>query len=178
MIDTDKFLNPGRLKSNLVLSALYLTAYELLKASVIDNIADFFSTEFVNGKLATNQQYHDEVTKVNKDLLRASCLWLAKMDVITEDEIQSIQVIRQHRNKIAHELPKLLGDSELNLELDYFIRIRELLGKIELWWVRNIEIPVNADFDDVEIVDSEIHPGRVVMLDYIISVAFAEHISE
>jgi len=100
------------------------------------------------------------------------------MDVITQDEAEAIQAIRKHRNEIAHELPKLLIDSELNLNLDYFVHIRELLGKIELWWVRNFEIPVNSDFDGVEIADNDIFPGRVVMLDYVISVVIAEQSQE
>jgi len=178
MIDTDKFLNPERLKSSLLLASLYLTSYELLKSAVIDNIANFFSTDQINGELTTNQQYHDEITKVSKDLLKSSCGWLVKMDVITQDEAEAIQAIRKHRNEIAHELPKLLIDSELNLNLDYFVHIRELLGKIELWWVRNFEIPVNSDFDGVEIADNDIFPGRVVMLDYVISVVIAEQSQE
>lgn len=178
MIDADKFLNPDRLKNNLMLASLYLSAYELLKAAIIDNISSFFATDYVNGKPVKNYQYHDEVTKVDKDLLRASCSWLIKVGAITLHDIEEIQAIRKHRNEIAHELPKLLGDSELNLKLDYFVRIRELLGKIELWWVRNFDIPANSDFDGIEIEDSEIHPGRVIMLDYVISVVLAEHLSD
>lgn len=178
MIDANKFLNPDRLKNNLLLASLYLSAYELLKASIIENISDFFSTDYVDGKIVPNKQYYDEVTKTNKDLLRASCLWLAKVGAIAIDEVEEIHQIRRHRNEIAHELPKLLGDSELNLNIDYFIRIRELLGKIELWWIKNFEIPINSSFDGIEIADSEIHPGRVIMLDYVISVVLADNLQK
>lgn len=174
MIDTSKFLNPENLKSNLMIASLYLASYELLKASVIDNIAGFFSTDYIDGKLIPTQQYHDEMKKRNKDSLKASLLWLVDMEAITPDEAEEIHGIRRHRNEIAHELPKLLIDSESNLHLEYFVRIRELLGKIELWWVRNFELPVNAEFDGMEIADSDIFPGRVVMLEYIISVVIAD----
>jgi len=178
MIDTEKILDPDRLRNNLILASLYLSAYELLKTTIIDNILNFFSTDYINGKPVKSRQYQDEIIRVDKDLLRASCLWLVKVDVISQDEMEEIQAIRRHRNEIAHELPKLLLDSELNLKLDYFIRIRELLGKIELWWVRNFEIPTNPDFDGIEVDDSEIYPSRVIMLDYIISVVLADHQSE
>lgn len=178
MIHTSKFLNPESLKSNLIIASLYLASYELLKASAIDNIAGFFSTDYIDGQLTPNQQYRDEIKKRNKDLLKSSLAWLVDMEAITTDEAEEIQIIRRHRNEIAHELPKLLIESESNLNLDYFVRIRELLGKIDLWWVRNFEIPVNAEFDGMEIADRDIFPGRVVMLDHIISVVIADESSK
>ena len=151
MIDPDEFLNPDAIKSNLVLSALYLVAYELLKDAIIDNIRAFFSFEYRDGKAIPDKQYKDEVTRVHKDTLYASCLWLQRNGAITENEVEEIQNIRKHRNQVAHELARLLFDANLNLNVGYFLRIRELLGKIEVWWVKNVEIPVNPDFDGVEV---------------------------
>jgi hypothetical protein len=42
----DKFSNPESLKSNLITASLYLAAYEILRASVIDSIRDFFTCGF------------------------------------------------------------------------------------------------------------------------------------
>ena len=175
MVDSNKFLNPDAIKSNLILSALYLAAYELLKDAIIDNIRDFFSFEYRNGKAIPDRQYEDEVIRVHKDLLYASCLWLSHNDVITESEVEEIKNIRRHRNQVAHELPKLLSDADLNLNTRYFLRIRELLEKIEVWWVKNVEIPVNSDFDGVDVNEKDIRPGRVIALDYVISVALTDY---
>ncbi|MBU0490964.1 MAG: hypothetical protein KKA73_09705 [Chloroflexi bacterium] len=169
MIDPDKFLNPDVIKSNLILSSLYLAAYELLKDAIVDNIRDFFSFEYKNGRAIPDEQYKDEVVRVHKDLLYASCSWLQRNGVITENEVEEIETIRKHRNQVAHELPKLLGDADLNLNVGYFLRIRELLEKIEVWWIKNVEIPVNTDFDGVDVNEEDIRPGRVIALDYVIS---------
>lgn len=177
-MDYNKFLNPDAIKSNLILSALYLTAYELLKDAIIDNIRDFFSFEYKDGKTIPDKQYEDEVVRVHKYLLYASCLWLKRNDVITESEVEEIENIRKHRNQVAHELPKLLSDIDLNLNVGYFLRIRELLEKIEIWWVKNVEIPVNPDFDGVEVNEKDIRPGRVMALDYVISVAFSDYLKQ
>lgn len=40
----------------------------------------------------------------------------------------------------------------------------ELLSKIECWWIVNIEIPANEDFDGVEIDEAGTVPGRVMIV--------------
>jgi len=170
-----KPLNPDFIKSNLVLSALYLTAYELLKDTIVDRIRSFYSFEYRDGHAVPDAQYQKEVLSVHKDILVASCLWLNRTGVIAESEVEEIQLIRTHRNQIAHELPRLLVDPELDFNVKYFLRIRELLQKIETWWVKNVDIPSNSDFDGVEVDERDIETGRVVILDYVISVALADY---
>jgi hypothetical protein len=176
MANYEKFLNPELVKANLILSALYLAAYELLKDSIIDSIRGFFTLKYVNGKFEVDEQYNAEVLTLHKDLLQASCIWLEQMGAINKEEIQEIEKIRKHRNEVAHELPKLLVDSDLNLNIGYFVRIRELLEKIEAWWVKNFEIPVNPDFDGIEVDDKDIQPGRVIALNHLISVALSGYL--
>ena len=176
--ESSKFLSPNTIKSNLMLSSLYLTAYELLKSAIIENISNFFIFEYRDGKAIRDKQYKDEVTQVHKDILYASCLWLKRNEVITDVDIQEIEDIRKHRNQVAHELPRLLIDSHLNLNVEYFLRIRELLEKIELWWIENVEIPSNSDFDDEVVLTEDIHPGRIVVLDHIVSSALIDYLDE
>ena len=175
MTDTNKLLNPDVVKSNLILSSLYLTAYELLKDAIIDNLRGFFSFDYKDGKAVPDEQYKDQVTRAHKDLMHASCLWLQYNGVITESDVEEIENIRKHRNQIAHELPKLLVDADLNLNVGYLVQIRELLEKIEVWWVKNVHIPTNPDFDDVEVNEKDIHPGRVVVLDYITAIISSDN---
>jgi len=179
MLDAEKFLNPEMIKNNLILSSLYLAAYEILKSAIIDNTRNFFASDYdADGKPVLDKQYHDEVSRLHRDPLQASCLWLEEMGSITSDEVEEIGKIRRHRNEVAHELPRLLSEPDRNLNLNYFVRIRELLTKIEIWWVRNFEMLVNPEFDGVEIEDKEIHPGRVIALDYLISVALSDYLKD
>ena len=121
-------------------------------------------------------RYRDEVTMCHRDLLRASSLWLEKAGVISGSEVEEIGRVWKHRNEVAHELPRLLSQSDLTLNLDYFLRIRELLEQIEVWWIRNIETLIDPMFDSIEVDDIEIRPGRV--MDHVISVALSEYLEE
>jgi hypothetical protein len=58
--------------------------------------------------------------------------------------------------------------------VDYFVRVRRLLEKVEVWWILNFEIPVNSDFDGVEVDPKEIKPGRVIALDHLISIVLSD----
>ena len=178
MTNPDKFLEPEIVKNNLTLSALYLAAYELLKDAIVVNIREFFSFEYTDGKAIPSEQYKNEVTRVHRDILYASCLWLQQNGVITENEVAEIQNIRKHRNQVAHELPKLLSDPNLNLNLGYFLRIRDLLEKIEMWWAMNVHIPTNPEFDGVDMNEKDILPGRVIFIDYVISAVVADYLSK
>lgn len=46
-----------------------------------------------------------------------------------------------------------------------------LLKKIEVWWVVNVEIPVNSDFDGKEIDEEGVVPGPVLILQMMLEVA-------
>lgn len=104
-------------------------------------------------------------------MLIASCLWLEQNGAISPQDATSLRSIRRHRNQIAHELPYLLGDIDREINLEYLQQIRQLLRKIEVWWIRNVDLLVNPDFDGVEVADEDIEPGPVLILDYIIRVA-------
>ena len=49
--------------------------------------------------------------------------------------------------------------------------ITALLRKIELWWIVNVEIPINPDFDGQEVNEEGITPGAVLSLQMLIQVA-------
>jgi len=170
----DNLLNPQAVKNNLVFSSLYLSAYELLKSSIIERIESFFATDYnKEGKPILTSQYKKEVLGLHKYKLAASSLWLEKMEVITEDDVRKIDEIRKHRNKIAHDLPNVLVEG-FEPHLDYFMEIRRLLEKIEIWWIQNFEIPINSDYDGIEIKDEDIRPGPVIILDHLISIVFSD----
>ncbi len=171
MTNIDEVLNPENVQENLLRASLYLTVYELLKSAIIENIRQFFTFDYRDGKPVPDQQYIDEVIRAHKDVLFASCLWLQSNGVIESVDIDNIRKIRSHRNQIAHELPEILFEPTLRVDEEHFWIIRALLTKIELWWMKNFDIPANSDFDDLVIGDEEIHPGRVVTLDYIIITA-------
>jgi hypothetical protein len=171
----ERVLDSERIRLNLLLASLYLAAFEVLKSSIIDRIEEFFVHYPGTGSDAEElharwtSKYEQEVGKKYSALshfkLIPSCKWLQKNGVLDEEEIGEIRGIRDHRNNIAHDLPELIFSEDfLVVDLDRFVRIRELLGKVELFWTRVAMDIMGSD----EVPDEDIVSGREMMLDVII----------
>ena len=92
------------------------------------------------------------------------------MGALDDSDIAIIAEIRAHRNDIAHELPKYIGDSRHEVNMQLLVSIHFLTWKIERWWIREIEMDVNPDYDHVDksaVPDHQIHNGRMIMMDLI-----------
>lgn len=161
-ISMQKIMNIENVRTNLVLSSLYLSSFEILVLATRDSVKDFYKVP-KGREMILDERYHEEVKKLDKHILTASCLWLEDMKVISEDEVDEISKIRIHRNEIAHELPRLLIDSDLKVNIDYLIRIKELVEKIDAFWEKT-ELSI-VGIDDFE----EAKSGRMLILDHIFS---------
>ena len=49
-----------------------------------------------------------------------------------------------------------------------------LLRKIEVWWITNVEIPVNPDFDGNDVDEDEITPGPVIAMRLLLDIALGD----
>lgn len=106
--------------------------------------------------------------------MRASALWFEKMGAISNDDIELLLKLREHRNLIAHELPKVLSTVELDVNLEYFDRILYLVHKIDKWWIREIDIPTNPDFDDRIFTQAEldgVQSSRMIVMGLFVAMA-------
>jgi hypothetical protein len=169
-----KFLNPESLTRNLTRAAIFITCWEMLKESVLDQPRDFFTHEWQDDEGIPSPTYKIDVLSLNRDPLIASALWFRDQQAITDDDIQMLRVLRTHRNDIAHELPKFLGTKEFDVQLDLLNSMFHLVEKIDKWWIQNIEIPTNPDFDDQEL-SQEVLDGvksmRMVFMNLLVCVA-------
>ena len=98
-----------------------------------------------------------------------SCKWLQKNGVLSEGEIDEIKEIRERRNRLAHDLPELIlsGDT-LIVNPERFRRIREILRKIEHFWIR-IDMDIKGSVEDIS---GETISGSESLLDMIIGTIF------
>lgn len=178
-IDSAKLFTPEILRTNLLLSSLYLTSFEILKVAIIEGVKDFFIYQTpitndeekellksVDPKLVERfrASYENEVNDYEKEIgiriddrdklgLIPSCKWLQRQDALSEEEVDEIKLIRDHRNEIAHELPGLLIGEGFDIQLEHFQRIRTLLRKIDVFWARN-DVMFDANtLDEVDIQD-------------------------
>jgi hypothetical protein len=166
----EKFLTPKVTQDRLISASLYITAFELLKESIVGRIRDFYSAGFDESGLIVSPAYESKVLSRNRSAVYASLEWLAESDVIDDADLEVFERLKRVRNRVAHELPSLvLEGADLQLTR-HFQDAFGLLKKIEVWWVVNVEIPTNPDYDGQEVDEDGILPGSVLMLQLILEV--------
>jgi len=141
----EKFLNPESLKQNLLQCGLYLAAFEMLKDSLVGRPRDFFSREIVADESPASPEYEQRVLALHKHAYTASALWWRNQGAISDDDLETLSRIREHRDKIAHNMPKIISTAAHNIDLDLLKAINALLGKIDNWWIQNIEAATDPD---------------------------------
>lgn len=155
-----KFLDPQNLKENLIFSSLYIASFEAFKDYVVENVKFFFNNGFSDGEFTFSNEYRTDVQSLDKSLIKASLLWLKNMNAINNIDIDIYDDLRQYRNKLSHELMNLLFEGlpeELPAKIAHLIALRV---KIEKWWILNIDIPTNPDYDSSpEIKEEDITTG-------------------
>ncbi len=166
-----KLLNPDVLKDNLIVASLFLAAYETLRASIIDQIRNFFWHGFNGRGDIISPNYQAKVLSLASSPLRASLLWLKSQGAIDDSDIDRIQEIRRHRNDLAHNLPKFIATAEAEINAELLGAIYDLVTKIDRWWIREVEIPTNPDFDGREVADEDIHSGHMLFLQLMMRIA-------
>ncbi|WP_375103319.1 hypothetical protein ACDZ28_27630 [Paenibacillus sp. RS8] len=159
----NNFLNPEILKGNLIKSSMFITAFELLKDSIIAHPETFFTDGFDSNGWIINENYRTKVLSRNKSPLYASLDWFKEMEVIKQEDIENFNKLKDYRNKLSHEMGNSIFHG-INDEEHYklFIDLINLYEHIDKWWILNFELAIDTDID-IEQVD-EVHSGPVLML--------------
>lgn len=172
----ERFLDPDVLRPNLITASLYIAAFELLKTMIIERLRDFYTVGFdrskqKNGGWIVDRDYQARVLSRNSSPLYASLDWLKESGAIDDQDISAFDRTKECRNKVAHDIAKLLS-AGLPADLrDRFAEILALVDKIERWWIVSVEIPTNPDFDGEEIDESGVVPGSTMWLQVLVDVA-------
>jgi hypothetical protein len=115
-------------------------------------------------------QYTKEVLTLDKSIFIASCLWLEKMEAITNNETQEILSIRKHRYEVAHKLPEYIIDDNVNINIKYLFKMQEILKKIDVWWIKEVELTINPDFKNVNREELDVKSGSMLLLNHLLSI--------
>lgn len=178
----EQFLSPEIMLEKLISASLYITAFELLKESIVGRIRSFYMVEFDENDELSDQEYKAKV--LTKDTKRrpldASINWLIENGAIDEEDRQIFEKITKTRNSLAHRLPSMVLEDQDFQHPERFFELLTLLRKIEIWWVVNIDIPTNPDFDGREIEEKDIVPGSVLIIQMMLEIisgneAFLKH---
>lgn len=144
------------LESNMVFASFYITVYENLVATVTENIKSFLcDLSIENGELITKstEAYRSLIKnrsvdeKGNKDVVKASFLWLVDNEAISHEDYLTFIQIKQLRNHYAHDLLEVLCVGITKEDMDNFAKLRNLYTKIDKWWINEIEIPTSGNFE-------------------------------
>jgi hypothetical protein len=171
----EKFFDPKRLRQNLLLGALYLATFEVLKSIVIGNLISFFAFGDCDqdGNPRRTQHYRAELAKhgfkEHRDEYKAACLWLTELEAVGDVEYAKLLEIRDHRNQVAHELPTLLLDAKLEVNVGLLVEARNFIHKLDRWWFENVEMEVNPDLQGQSIDELDYASGRMLLIDHVIS---------
>ena len=174
------FMDPDRLKPNLELIALYITLYEMLEDTIINKPKDFFMAVDAldeEGYKADVLSLYDParcplIRKGNKVLI-SSLLWLRKFDAITDEDIEAFSNLKTRRNSLTHEMFSSLAKGLDEAFMVDFFKMYNLFCKIERWWILEIEIPTNPDFDDkdpADIAADGVMSGNMIVLSMVVDI--------
>jgi hypothetical protein len=149
--DWMKFLDENEVKFQLITASLYLTAYDLLIDTIIRKIEEFYTDGFDENGFIIGEKYNTEVRGLyKKDIVIASTKWLVQNNVISELELERIKLFKEHRNELAHELTKMISDSDANTKTEFISEIRDLYLKIQKWWFVEFECQVNPELGHID----------------------------
>lgn len=166
----EQLLTPAVMQERLISASLYITAYELLRESIVGRIRSFYIVGMDESGEVIDPKYAAAVLGRNRSVVYASLDWLLENGAIDEDDLAVFERIRKTRNTIAHELLTIVTAGKDVGHTERFAELVALLKKIEVWWVVNLEIPVNPDLDGKELNEAGIVPGPVLMLQMILEV--------
>lgn len=167
----ERFLDPDVVIPSLFLATMFITTFEILKDSIVEDIRSFYTNGFDENGPIVEPEYQSKVLSKNKSPLYASLQWLREHDAIDDEDLANFEKLKGTRNLLAHQLFLVVtGQVESSHETE-FDSLVALLRKIGVWWVVNFEIPTNPDFDGQEIDEEGIVPGAVLSLQMLIRVA-------
>lgn len=113
MDDSALGLSEKKLTRALTYAGFVLLAFELVKSLIVQPIRFFYKDiTFHNGSF---KSYDEDVMSRHKNEFEACLLYLCDfMEAINPDDVKAIQWLRKHRNELAHNLPDIL--KEINIE--------------------------------------------------------------
>ncbi len=168
----EDFLNPDVVRPHLIMTSIYIFAYEILRDSIVGRIRDFFCNGFNEKGDIIDPEYQTKVLGLNKSPVYASLEWLKCMNAIDQNDIKIFDEIKKCRNTLAHDFSRLTTGTGLPQDFgNNFQNIVSLVRKIEVWWIMNIELAINPDYAGEEIDEAGIIPGPLMSLQILYDVA-------
>ena len=167
----ERFLDPDVLRPSLFAATIFITTFEILKNTIVDRVREFYQTEWYDDKEAASPDYEAQVLNRNKSPVYASLNWLFQQQAIDEQDLATFEQLKKTRNVVAHRLFDVVTGQAASDHEAQLTSLIALLRKIEVWWVVNVELPINPDYSDTKVDEANIVPGSILSLQMLLEVA-------
>jgi len=177
-------LTAEKLRTNLLLSALYLSAYELLSYSIVDGVESNLSEEYARNEwkkeFAVIKKTKCLEKKKRTDRFFNACYWLIKRGILTDKDIDKLEAIRNHRNFLAHQLIYILIEKSYDVDLKLLKDIRKYIHQIDTF---NGMLTIYVEPGTLNIIEPTekeraMEQARIVMLDLLLESVFKKKIKK
>lgn len=167
-------LEPRRIRATLAFAGLYQMTHEMLKQSVVDEVAAFYGRvqlldKASDGRTAYEWIGDDEAYKTNvlarasRSPFTASLLWLVDGCAITKEQAERLDSIYDHRHDLTHELMKYIIDPDFEPELELFSDALAILRDLRRFWT-SIEEGIGSFEHLVDVNLDEVVPVSLMVL--------------
>jgi hypothetical protein len=149
----ENVLNPVRLNFNLKIISVYIAVYESIKDTMVTNVKYFYCFGFKDGKEIFEGYEENVLSKVKSKknkVIKATLKWFVDMEAITDEDCKTFEHITDMRNKLAHEMAETIFEGIDNEVIILFHKMIALYEKVEKWWIKEIEIPINVDITQAQ----------------------------
>lgn len=126
----DEKLTEEELTQVLTYAGFILVAFELVKSMIVNPIKVFYQ-DMTFGKGMPFKSYEEDVLSMHKNQFEACLLYLRDfMEALDSEDVLTIQALRKHRNDLAHDLPSMLIDIDVENHLPLLEKTDKALFKL------------------------------------------------
>lgn len=171
----ERLLDPAVLRPRIIEYSLFIALFEAFKDGVEDRLLNFFATDFTKDGALPSDRYRTEVLARHRSPIYATLAWFVERGALVATDIDCFDQIRQCRNAVTHQFLKILStDNAPPGFQEHFQHLIRLSDQIDRWWVKEIEVPTNPDFDGQTVRDEDIVPGTTMMTQLLLDVALGD----
>lgn len=174
------------LQGNLSFTAFYIAVYENFAFLIRDRIKSFYTTGFEQTEDGTvreiqSPEYKAKIKnrivddKGNKDVLKASVLWLVDNHAFSMDDYDQFLKMKEQRNLFAHQLTDVILRGNTEEEIGLFFDMFLLFQKFDKWWINEIEIPAAGEMSPDEYEHDEVESVLAGLYHLMIDALFLDH---
>lgn len=149
--EIENLINQDYLKDTMTFISFYTMTYESMVDYVVSQIHDFLcdiSVEEGQLQYIETSKYKTQIKnrvvdkRGNKNVTKASFLWLKDNNAISERDYEDFLMIKQQRNTFVHEMFQKVVQGITEDEVDCLVKMILLYKKISNWWFINIECSI------------------------------------